>query len=209
MVYAFYVLIAYLLGSIPSAVWIGRKYHGMDLREFGSKNAGATNTFRVLGKRTGIIVLLLDIAKGVLASMISYVLFSMYFDDTSSLYSLQILGAVACVLGHVFPVFAGFKGGKGVATSLGLYIGINPIVSMVVLGIFLVVFVLSHYVSLGSLCAAFALPFISYLGFHQKEESLILLNCTLTVIVFIAHRKNIVRLMNGAENKMNLKRPKA
>ena len=209
MVYLSYMLIAYLLGSIPSAVWIGKRFHGKDVREFGSKNAGATNTFRVLGKKTGVVVLLLDIAKGLLTSMISYPLFSSFFDEPSTLYSLQVIGAVACVMGHVFPLFAGFRGGKGVATSLGLYIGINPLVSLVVLGIFVVVFLLSHYVSLGSLCAAFALPFLSYLVFHQNEQTLILLNCTLTVIVFIAHRKNVVRLLHGVENKMNLKPPKA
>lgn len=192
-------LLSYLLGSIPSAVWLGKYLHGIDVREHGSKNAGATNSFRVLGKRTGTLVLVIDISKGILSMLLSTYLLK----ETGSLV-LVMLAAGICVLGHVFPVFAGFRGGKGVATSLGVFLGLNPFTALTCMLLFLVVFLLTRYVSLSSITAAFLLPFVSFFVFHQDEAERIWFNIVLSCIVILAHRKNIVRLWKGEEQRMNL-----
>jgi glycerol-3-phosphate acyltransferase PlsY len=191
-------LVAYLLGSIPSAVWLGKWLHGMDVREHGSKNAGATNSFRVLGKRTGIMVLLLDVSKGVLSMMVCRLILG---DTESMLY--QMIAAGICVLGHVFPVFAGFRGGKGVATSLGVFLGLNPLTAVTCMVVFLVVFLISRYVSLSSITAAFLLPFISFFIYHQEAREVLYFNIILSLIVILAHHKNIKRLIAGEEQRMN------
>lgn len=192
-------LLSYLLGSIPSAVWLGKYLHGIDVREHGSKNAGATNSFRVLGKRTGTLVLVIDISKGILSMLLSTYLLK----ETGSMV-LVMLAAGICVLGHVFPVFAGFRGGKGVATSLGVFLGLNPFTALTCMLLFLVVFLLTRYVSLSSITAAFLLPFVSFFVFHQDEAERIWFNIVLSCIVILAHRKNIVRLWKGEEQRMNL-----
>ena len=199
MIIALAFLASYLLGSIPSAVWLGKYLHGIDVREHGSKNAGATNCFRVLGKRTGTLVLAIDISKGVLSMLLSIYLLK----ETGSML-LLMLAAGICVLGHVFPVFAGFRGGKGVATSLGVFLGLNPLTAVTCILVFLVVFLLTRYVSLASITAAFLLPFISYFVFHQEESERLWFNMILSGIVILAHRKNIKRLWKGEEQRMNL-----
>lgn len=198
------LIIAYLLGSIPTAVWIGKRFCRIDVREHGSGNAGATNTFRVLGTKYGIVVLLTDITKGVLASMIATSL----SENMSYAILVQIGAAVACILGHVFPIFASFRGGKGVATSLGVYLGFNPLTAVICLLIFILVFLLSRFVSLSSMTAAFALPFVSYFVLKQDQMALILFNVLISFIVILAHRKNIQRLIKGEEQRMNFKTPK-
>ena len=125
MDYIIFGIIAYLLGSIPTAVWVGRAKYGIDVREHGSKNAGATNTFRVLGKKAGITVLSIDVLKGFTASFLPY-LFNVGEWQSERLITVQILASILAVVGHVFPVFVGFRGGKGVATSLGVIIGLHP-----------------------------------------------------------------------------------
>lgn len=199
MTIALAFLASYLLGSIPSAVWLGKYLHGIDVREHGSKNAGATNCFRVLGKRTGTLVLAMDISKGVLSMLMSIYLLK----ETGSML-LLMLAAGICVLGHVFPVFAGFRGGKGVATSLGVFLGLNPLTAVTCILVFLVVFLLTRYVSLASITAAFLLPFISYFVLHQEEPERLWFNILLSCIVILAHRKNIKRLWKGEEHRMNL-----
>jgi len=191
-------LLAYLLGSIPSAVWLGKWLHGIDVREHGSKNAGATNSFRVLGKRTGIMVLVLDVSKGVLSMMVCMLLLK---QTESMIY--QMVSAGICVLGHVFPVFAGFRGGKGVATSLGVFLGLNPLTALTCILVFLLVFTATRYVSLSSITAAFLLPFISFFIYHQEAIEVIYFNIILSLIVILAHHKNIKRLIAGEEQRMN------
>ena len=147
-------LIGYLLGSIPTAVWVGKAWHGIDVREHGSKNAGATNTFRVLGKKPGIVVLTIDILKGVMAVLSPFLItFLSEGNIESSIDHLQIVAAIFAVLGHMFPVFAGFKGGKGVATSLGIIIGMQPIAAVICIVAFLIVFISFNFVSLGAIVA--------------------------------------------------------
>jgi glycerol-3-phosphate acyltransferase PlsY len=205
MDFILFSLIAYLLGSIPTAVWIGKAKYGLDVREHGSKNAGATNTFRVLGKKPGIIVLVIDVVKGALATFLPVIVngtsVGMVHDH---LIQLQILSAVFAVTGHVFPIFAQFRGGKGVATSLGVVIGLQPLAAAICLGLFLIVFIASKFVSLGAICAALAFPFVVRFVLGEDSMWLIVFSVLLSSLVIIAHRKNIGRLMKGEENKMNL-----
>lgn len=196
-------IIAYLLGSIPTAVWVGKSYYGIDVREHGSKNAGATNTFRVLGKRPGIIVLLIDVLKGATAVLIPYFVLGTEA-DYGRLVQIQLLTAIMAILGHVFPLFAGFKGGKGVATSLGIIIGIHPPAAGICLGVFLIVFILSHYVSLGAIITAVAFPLLIIFVFQVDSIWLRGFSILLGSVVVLTHKKNIFRLIHGQENKMNL-----
>lgn len=206
MNYILFSTIAYLLGSIPTALWIGRSRYSIDVREHGSKNAGATNTFRVLGKKPGIVVLTIDILKGVIATILPILFLPEGFcgEQNDTLAQVQILAAIAAVVGHVFPIFAQFKGGKGVATSLGVIIGLTPLAAGICILLFLVVFILSQYVSLGAIVAAISFPFV--LKFIVREESIWLVGFSifLSILVLFAHRKNIVRLLQRNENKMNL-----
>jgi glycerol-3-phosphate acyltransferase PlsY len=199
--------IAYLLGSIPSAVWIGKAWYNIDVREHGSKNAGATNTFRVLGKKAGKIVLFLDVFKGLLAVSLPVIFLEWKIIDFGIVYPstviyLQITSAIVTVLGHVFPVFAQFKGGKGVATSLGVIIGIHPEAAGVCFLIFSIVFIVSNYVSLGAICAAISFPLALVYIFGVTNIGLILFSIILGGSVIMAHKKNILRLLKGEESKM-------
>lgn len=206
--YLIFGCIAYLLGSIPTAVWVGLAWYGTDIREHGSKNAGATNTFRVLGKKAGIVVLSVDILKGFVAVFLPFIWGVGSWGD-NALVHVQLIAAIAAVLGHVFPVFAKFNGGKGVATSLGVTIGLHPLAAAICLGIFLFVFVVSNFVSLGAICAAIAFPTLLIFVFDISSPYFIAFSIILSTAVIIAHRKNIGRLIRGEENKMNLFKNKA
>jgi acyl phosphate:glycerol-3-phosphate acyltransferase len=197
-------LIGYLLGSIPTAVWVGKAWHGIDVREHGSKNAGATNTFRVLGKKPGIVVLTIDILKGVLAVLSPFLIAFLSKGSTaSSIDHLQIVAAIFAVLGHMFPIFAGFKGGKGVATSLGIIIGIQPIAAAFCIVAFLIVFISFNFVSLGAIVASLIFPVIVVMR-HPESTEMHVFSFILAGLVILAHRKNIKRLIKGEESKMNL-----
>ncbi len=200
--------LAYILGSIPTAVWVGKSWFGLDIREHGSKNAGATNTFRVLGKRAGITVLLIDVLKGVLAVILPILLWKYFFTDAEligdKVMHVQLVAAICVVLGHVFPIFAGFRGGKGVATSLGVIIGLQPEVAGICLLLFLIIFLTTHYVSLGAICAAIAFPLVLIFGFKENDFWMMIFSVLLGGAVISAHRKNIGRLLRGEENKMKL-----
>lgn len=201
------ILIAYLLGSIPTSVWIGKIFYGVDVREHGSGNAGATNTIRVLGYKAGIPVFIIDALKGWLAIFMSKVVFG-YFPEIEMSNIIPVIAAASVVLGHIFPVFAGFRGGKGVATLLGVGFGLIPIPALIALTIFIIVLLISGYVSLSSIMAAVTLPFVTY--FFVMPDNLILLLLTVAVAVFIpiTHRENIKRLLSGTENKFLKKNKK-
>lgn len=203
------ILLGYIIGSIPTAVWVGKSFRGIDIREHGSKNAGATNTFRVLGKRFGWLVLIVDVSKGVLAACLPHFFTYMLEGYKDEFLILQLCGSFSAVFGHVFPIFAHFRGGKGVATSLGIVIGINPYTALVCLVIFLVVFLSSRYVSLGAIISALCFPFVSYFMIQEDARIMIIFTVVLGVMVILAHRKNIDRLWKGEENKMNLFAKKA
>ena len=199
--YLIFGLIAYLIGSIPTAVWIGKATYGVDVREHGSNNAGATNTFRVLGKKAGVTVLLIDIVKGFLPVFLPN-LFKVGPWNSDELITVQIVAALCAVLGHVFPLYAGFKGGKGVATSLGVIIGIHPPAAGLCILLFLIIFLSFHFVSLGAICAAIAFPLILTFVFNVTSVWLLGFSVLLSAIVVFAHKKNIGRLIAGNESKM-------
>lgn len=201
--YFIFGISAYLLGSVPTAVWLGRAKYGIDVREHGSKNAGATNTFRVLGKKPGIAVLCIDILKGALAVTLPFA-FGVGEWGSESLINVQLIAALSAVIGHVLPIFAGFRGGKGVATSLGVIIGVHPPAAGICLAVFLIVFIISNFVSLGAICAAITFPLVLICVFAVTSVWLITFSCVLSAAVIYVHKKNIGRLLRGEENKMNL-----
>jgi len=198
------ILAAYLIGAIPTAVWIGKAYYDIDVRQHGSGNAGATNTFRVLGKKPGAIVMAVDILKGWAATSLAglLVLFDAIPADQLIAYKL-LLGTVA-VIGHIFPVYVGFKGGKGVATLMGMVLAVYLQVALVCLAIFVVVLLLTKYVSLSSMLAAISFPLLLLLPMFRQEEPLLLVfGVLIAVMVVLTHRKNINRLLQGVESKIS------
>ncbi|GAB3534258.1 glycerol-3-phosphate 1-O-acyltransferase PlsY [Pontibacter brevis] len=197
---------AYLIGSISTAVWLGKAYYGIDIRKHGSGNSGATNTFRVLGKKPGAIVMLIDIFKGWAATSLAglLIIFDVVASENLVVYQL-IMGALG-VLGHIFPVYERFKGGKGVATLLGMMLAIEPVVALMCIAIFVIVLFTSKYVSLGSMIAALAFPILLLLPrFHPENPILIVFGFILFAVVALTHRKNINRLIAGEESKANIK----
>lgn len=198
------VAIAYLLGSIPTAVWISRLFFGLDIREHGSKNMGASNTFRVLGSFWGIVVLLIDMGKGIAAVQLFRWLQSSTWMSHEIHFWQLILGLTA-VLGHILPVFAGFKGGKGVATLFGVVIAIQPWIALISVLSFLLVVALTRYISLGSIAGV--LVFLGCVLFVFKEENNFIRwfsGISALVVVFM-HRTNLARLVKGTENKFKFK----
>lgn len=193
---------AYLVGSIPTAVWWGKRFYGIDVREFGSGNAGATNTFRVLGKRAGIPVLIIDICKGITATSLAFLSFFEY--GTDEFINLQLGMGIASIVGHVFPIFAGFRGGKGVATILGVVICLNPIASLLAILVFLTVLIATKYVSLSSMTAGVSYPFILNLLLGNQNETLLIFSILVAILLVITHKKNITRLLKRQESKVEL-----
>ena len=198
-----FILLAYLTGSFPSAVWVGRTFYKIDVREFGSGNSGATNTFRVLGKKAGIPVLLMDIFKGWLS--VNYLSFLSELPSAiENQFEIQLAFGIAAVIGHLFPVYTGFRGGKGIATLLGLLVGLNPIAAIVSIIVFVVVFLISKYVSLGSILASVAFPVVVFFILDQEDvnSSLELFSVFVPILTLITHQKNIERLLRGEEKKI-------
>lgn len=203
------LIIAYLLGSLPSAVWIGKRYYGVDIRQHGSKNAGTTNMLRVLGKRAAIPVFLIDFLKGFVAVNVMTL---MRYDDNISpawMINLKIIAVFVAVIGHVFPVFAGFKGGKGVATLIGAISGIQPNIALYCFCVWVLVFMIYHYVSLASIVAGCVFPvFVSifsgsiYRRYGDTSVSFVLFSIVVAVLLVWTHRKNIGRLLNGTESRI-------
>lgn len=193
---------AYLLGSIPSAVWWGKRYYGIDVREFGSGNAGATNTFRVLGKKAGIPVLFIDIVKGTSAVLLAFL--SPFVFESNQFVNLQLGLGIAALVGHVFPIFAGFRGGKGVATILGIVICLTPITSLMVLGVFLIVLLATRYVSLSSMTAGLSFPFFLNVVLKNQNQTLLIFSLFVAALLIVTHKKNIARLLKRQETKVNL-----
>lgn len=198
------VIIAYLMGSIPSSVWIGKAFFGKDVRDYGSGNAGASNTFRVLGKTAGIPVLFFDIFKGWISIKV-FSAFAVFAPGSDALINFQLVLGLAAVLGHIFPVYVGFKGGKGIATLLGVILAVHLDGALVTLGIFLVVFLTTRYVSIGSITAALSFPFVLMLAFKIQTPSLLYFAMAVAIAVLLTHQKNIERLLRKEENRMTLR----
>ena len=203
------IIIAYLLGSIPSAVWIGKKYYGIDIREYGSKNAGTTNMLRVLGRRAAAPVFALDFLKGFVAVTIIEL---MQYDDligANDLINLKIGAVFAAVLGHIFPVFAGFRGGKGVATLVGAVTGIYPPVALLCFGVWLVVLMTFHYVSLASMIAGCSFPVFTLISPKVNGSiPFVVFSFVIAILLIYTHRKNIERLKAGTESKIYIWEPR-
>ena len=194
------ILLAYLAGSIPTAIWVGKAFHGIDIRQHGSGNAGATNTIRVLGWKAGVPVLLVDIFKGWLAVWAGTQVIQGHLDSGELVYFRIGLAAVA-VAGHVFPAFAGFRGGKGVATLLGVGFALYPHSAWVALVVFVLALLISGYVSVSSMAAAMTFPLVEIFLFRQQHIGLIILAVLVAVFIPFIHRKNIKRLIRGEETK--------
>jgi len=203
-----FVILAYLTGSFPSSVWLGKIFYKKDVREYGSGNAGATNTFRVLGKGAGIPVLMMDVLKGWIS--VNYIYFisggcNPFTDHvTSAQFEIQLALGIAAVIGHLFPIYIGFRGGKGIATLLGLLIGLNYIAAIASIVVFLIVFLISKYVSLGSILASIVFPIIVFFVLDEDtvNSSLQLFSIFVPILTLITHQKNIERLVRGEENKV-------
>ncbi len=194
-------VLAYLLGSIPTAVWIGKKFHNIDVREHGSGNAGTTNVIRVLGWKTGLPVLVIDLGKGWLAAMLP-VFFSLAAHDTALLTNLQILTGVTAIIGHIFPLFAGFRGGKGVATVFGVLLALQPVLTFSCIGIFLVVLLITGIVSVSSMSAGIAFPIFLFLLFNTPSLFFKIFSVLVAIALLVTHRNNIRRLLKGQESKL-------
>jgi glycerol-3-phosphate acyltransferase PlsY len=200
--------IGYVLGSIPSGVWLGKAFKGIDIREHGSRSIGATNVFRVLGAKLAVAVLLVDMAKGLLAC---YLAFHLDLGDTVlTSGQLAVIAGLAAILGHLFPVFAQFRGGKGVATAAGMLLFLTPLEVGFALVVFVLTVAITRYVSLGSILGSI---FFSssvlieryYLGYTQADE-ISALAILLVILVLFAHRANIRRLLSGSENRFGVRR---
>ena len=196
-----YVLLAYLTGAFPSAVWVGKTFYKIDVREFGSGNAGATNTFRVLGKKAGIPVLIMDIFKGWVC--VNYILFLTNIPQSAeAVFEIQLAFGIAAVIGHLFPIYTGFRGGKGIATLLGLLIGLHAVAALYSILVFVIVFLISKYVSLGSIIASIAFPILVILILGSTNASLNLFAFFVPILSLITHQKNIERLLRSEETKV-------
>lgn len=202
------VIGAYLLGSIPSAVWIGKTFYGIDVRNHGSGNAGATNTIRVLGIKPGLVVFVMDMFKGFLAVNLPH-LSSYLVPRTTDFVNLQLLLGITVVIGHIFPLFAQFRGGKGVATIFGLVMAIHPYPTLVCFGIFVVTLLLTKYVSLSSMIAGFAFPILVMFVFRTSITSLIIFSMCISILLLLTHQKNIERLIRREENKASFLKRKS
>jgi glycerol-3-phosphate acyltransferase PlsY len=194
-------LLAYLLGSIPAAVWIGKWFHGIDIRQHGSGNAGTTNTIRVLGWKTGIPVLLIDVAKGWMATMLP-VFFNLAEPGSTLLTSLQILTGVTAITGHIFPILAGFRGGKGVATVFGVLLALQFLLTLSCFGVFLTVLLITGIVSVSSMSAGVAFPIFLLLIFDTPSLIFKIFSILVAIALLITHRKNIGRIIRGEEKKL-------
>lgn len=197
------IIIAYLLGSIPTSVWVSKSAFGIDIREYGSGNAGATNTFRVLGSKWGSFVMLVDVIKGVIATSL-WVLIPFYATNELARTNFMIALGLVAILGHIFPIWANFRGGKGVATLLGMALAIQPIVALICIGVFLITLLTTRFVSLSSIIAGVAFMVLILFIFNEKETTYRLFAIIVALMLVMTHQKNISRLIKGTESKAPL-----
>ena len=207
MITVLLILIAYVLGSIPNALWVGKTFKNIDVREHGSKNTGSTNAARVLGPKLGVFTLILDILKGALPTYLGIVLGANLLTRAAGIDKLDIIViGMAAILGHTFSLFLKFKGGKAVATTLGVFLVLVPYAILILLVIFFVIFGLTKYVSLASIVSAVALPITVYLT--TRHIPLTVLGIIIGLLVIIRHKENIKRLINGTESKLTFSKDK-
>ncbi|MDR1552844.1 MAG: glycerol-3-phosphate 1-O-acyltransferase PlsY [Prevotellaceae bacterium] len=205
----FLPVIAYLAGSISTAIFVGKRFFKIDIRNYGSKNAGATNILRVLGPKAALPVFIFDLLKGVFAVVL--VRLTDFQHETNPYVSYQILLGICVVAGHIFPIFAKFKGGKGVATTAGVILAMHPYAMLMVFGIFGLCLLTSRYVSFSSVIAAICFPLIVIIVFGEifnEYETLTMKIFSLAVacMIIFTHRNNIKRLLNGTESKITFRK---
>jgi glycerol-3-phosphate acyltransferase PlsY len=195
--------LAYLIGSTPTSVWVSKRFFGIDIRDYGSGNAGATNTYRVLGARWGTFVMIVDMVKGIIATSL-YLLLPFYvvpahdWDRTNLMIGLGL----AAVVGHIFPIWAGFKGGKGVATLFGMVVAIQPLVAVCCVGVFLLVLYLTRFVSLSSILAGISFAVFILFIFNDDVTLYRVFSVAVALLILLTHQKNINRILNGTESKV-------
>lgn len=195
------IILAYLIGSIPTSVWVSQHFFNIDIREYGSGNAGATNTYRVLGPKWGTFVMIVDMVKGIIAVSLAHLL-TQYADSDTKFLNLQIILGLAAVVGHVFPIWADFRGGKGVATLFGLVLGISPLTALCCSGVFILVLYLTRFVSLSSIFASIAFPIFILIIFNVENHVYRVFAIAVALMVILTHQKNIGRLLKGSESKV-------
>lgn len=199
------MIIAYFLGSIPNALWIGKVFKGIDVREHGSKNTGSTNAARVLGAKLGIFTLILDISKGAIPTIIAIITNSNLFENILHIEKIDsILVGIVAILGHSFSLFLKFKGGKAVATTVGVFSVLVPISLLFSAIVFFTVFFITKYVSLSSIISAIALPIFIYVIY--KDITLTIFGIIIAILIVIRHKSNIERLLKGTETKFTAKK---
>jgi len=196
-----FIFLAYLIGSIPTAVWISRYFFAIDIRDYGSGNAGATNTFRVLGSKWGSVVMSVDVLKGVLATSL-YIFLPFYMHSEWDRTNLMVGLGLAAVAGHIFPIWADFRGGKGVATLFGMILAIQPIVAVYCVAVFLLCLYLTRFVSLSSILASIAFAVLILFIFKEREPLYRAFAIAVALLVILTHQKNISRLLRGSESKI-------
>ncbi len=197
------VVLAYLIGSVSNATWVSKRFFHIDIRDYGSGNAGATNTFRVLGPRAGTFVMILDMIKGIVAVKLAYII--PYYAapiHATQLINFQIGLGLAAVIGHIFPIWYEFRGGKGIATLFGMVLAIQPLVALICVGVFLLMLFLTRYVSLSSILASIAFPLLLIFIFREQELFYKIFAIAIALLVVLTHQKNIGRLLKGTENKV-------
>ncbi len=195
------IILAYLIGSIPTSLIVSRSQFNIDIRDYGSGNAGATNTFRVLGSKWGTLVMIMDMLKGLIAVKLALLL-PYYIENEFERTNFQIGLGLAAVLGHIFPIWAEFRGGKGVATLFGLIIAISPWTALSCIGVFLLVLYLTRFVSLSSILASLAFPVFILVVFNVDNIAYRIFAIAVALLVIMTHQKNIGRLLSGSESKV-------
>jgi glycerol-3-phosphate acyltransferase PlsY len=195
------IVAAYLIGSVPTAVWISKLFFNFDIRDYGSGNSGATNTYRILGIKWGTVVMAVDMIKAIVAVKLIFILPYAY-DNELYLVNMQIGLGLAAVIGHIFPIWANFRGGKGVASLFGMVLGIQPNVALCCVGIFVLVLLLTRWVSLSSILAGIAFPIFILVVFNEPEHLYRIFAITVAMLILLTHQKNIGRILKGNESKM-------
>lgn len=195
------IVIAYLIGSIPTALLISKEFFGVDIRDYGSGNMGATNTFRVLGSRYGTVVMICDILKGMFAVGL-YNFLPHYLHNDWDRTNLMVGLGLAAVIGHVLPIFAQFKGGKGVATLFGMILAVQPVIAISCVGVFLLVLFLTRYVSLSSILAGVALPICVLWIWNDDVVIYRIFAVLVACLIILTHQKNIIKILHGSESRV-------
>ena len=187
---AVFSILSYLLGSFSSAYWLGKWIRNIDIRQFGSKNAGATNAYRILGFKISISVFVLDAMKSFIAVQLVHFIPNTTI-DSEFYFQMKILFGICAVIGHIFPLYSGFKGGKGIASMFGIFFGLNPFIGLIVFAFFIILIFLTRIVSLASICSSIAFPIVIYIFNFSKSITLIVFSILACLLVIITHIKNI------------------